>query len=655
MATSSSNQGTSNQVATGDSYQIKGKSMKLEESQLKVQVENSVDFVSLAHHNCDLSSYLRYQDLSRYFTMLDGPSYENLVQYFWVRVEIYDKHAAKAKEDHMVLLNPELKGKSRAEMGLKKFKRTKIRSNVMGILITIIEEVIGKACKRNVEGAFQWNLNKKISDWIQVVRQSLLKGKKDGKYSDMEKEHNVLQKLMQECFLPKGGGVDQPSLEHKVFLHFLITFEKVNLPRYIFHHMLWVLEQSQQKNITFVPYGRLLSEIFHQGGVLNVLKMSKVVDDNQLGTVVGKYINGSTLYNMHMVKTDIKMDTDLQKSNILSLLMDNFPPICKQDPPDVRAHFVCEHWKATRETIKYSDIPDTMYSGALPIASNKRKAKKNTTSEADDAGEASEPKQKKAKVASKAETNGSVMPNIQQEVQDLEPATILNKRTRSGKSVGSSQSLPPQPSIPKKKRKHVVRKLKESPCVIEEEGEIEGATSLVTREVRRKRVEDEAALQKALDIAREIDVPVEVLLKESSVEVVHQVIGLTEELQQLVVFGDLLSVAEEAQKENVACSEVATSEATRGNTDSLHTANIIEIKFSSTSDSHLTLDIDNIPLDRVYANIYKSLSPSPSTKLHKKPSDETFEPMYPFVLERIGEMSQMRLDVCARLPADHPF
>jgi len=29
--------------------------------------------------------------------------------------------------------------------------------------------------------------------------------------------------------------------------------------------------------------------------------------------------------------------------------------------------------------------------------------------------------------------------------------------------------------------------------------------------------------------------------------------------------------------------------------------------------------------------------------------------MYPSVLERIDEMSQMRLDVYARLPADHPF
>ena len=59
--------------------------MKLEKGQLTVQVENPVDFVSLTHHDCGLSSYLRYQDFSGYFTMLDGPTYENLVKYFRVR------------------------------------------------------------------------------------------------------------------------------------------------------------------------------------------------------------------------------------------------------------------------------------------------------------------------------------------------------------------------------------------------------------------------------------------------------------------------------------------------------------------------------------------------------------------------------------------
>ena len=50
MATSSSNQGTSMQVATGDSYQIRGRTMSLEEWELTVQVENPVDFISLALH-----------------------------------------------------------------------------------------------------------------------------------------------------------------------------------------------------------------------------------------------------------------------------------------------------------------------------------------------------------------------------------------------------------------------------------------------------------------------------------------------------------------------------------------------------------------------------------------------------------------------------
>ena len=122
----------------------------------------------------------------------------------------------------------------------------------------------------------------------------------------------------------------------------------------------------------------------------------------------------------------------------------------------------------------------------------------------------------------------------------------------------------------------------------------------------------------------------------------------------------MLDAVEEVQKEEVACLEADASEATRGNTDSLNTANVIEIESGSTSASHSTSistssDIDNIPLNKIYANLHKIVSPSPSTKHHKKPDDDAYVPMYPSVLERIGEMSQMRLDVCARLPADHPF
>ncbi len=113
---------------------------------------------------------------------------------------------------------------------------------------------------------------------------------------------------------------------------------------------------------------------------------------------------------------------------------------------------------------------------------------------------------KKSKVAPQVKATGSDVPSIQEEVQDLDPAKVLNKRTRSGKSAETSQPLPAQPSISKKKRKHVVRKLKVSS---EEEEEVEEATELVSREPRKKKSTDAAALKKALDIVKEIEVPTE--------------------------------------------------------------------------------------------------------------------------------------------------
>ena len=247
---------------------------------------------------------------------------------------------------------------------------------------------------------------------------------------------------------------------------------------------------------------------------MKALKQSKIITDAQLGTVTGKVINGRILRKMHLIKKEDfqELKTDLKES--VSNLMDDFLPICRQDPHDVRANFVYEHWQRTGETIKFDDIPETMYGGALPVA-RKRKSKKRITSKA---SEPKKKKAKKAKYAPKQQTTDSIVPTIQDEVQDLEPAKILNKRTRSGKLVGSSQPLPSQPSIPKKKRKHPVRKLKVSDYVMEEVNQVEAATDLVTREVRRKRVADEATVQKASEIAQEIGVPTEHLIKQSTVE-----------------------------------------------------------------------------------------------------------------------------------------
>jgi len=191
----------------------------------------------------------------------------------------------------------------------------------------------------------------------------------------------MLLKIQNENLLPKRSGGDKPSLDHKVFLHFFLTRERANVPKYIFRHLIKNLRDSQTIKKNFVPYGRLLSEIFHQGGILDALKNVNYFTDVQLGTVTGRIINGATLVTMKLIrKEDHKeLSTYMKESSVISNLMDDFPPICKQDPLEVRVMFIKEYFEMTGHIIKISDIPDEMYGGALPIAKNRKSLKRKMT------------------------------------------------------------------------------------------------------------------------------------------------------------------------------------------------------------------------------------------------------------------------------------
>jgi len=138
------------------------------------------------------------------------------------------------------------------------------------------------------------------------------------------------------------------------------------VPKYIFKHMIKTLRESQLNSRIWVPYGRLISEILYHGRILKGLDDTKVFTDQQLGTVTGKIINGSTLGNMKLIKQeDIKkLDTYMKESRVSSNLMENFPPICKQDPLDVQLYFIHDYLKSTGA--------ETMYGGALSVAKSRK-------------------------------------------------------------------------------------------------------------------------------------------------------------------------------------------------------------------------------------------------------------------------------------------
>ena len=238
--------------------------------------------------------------------------------------------AAQLEMDEKVLIDPSLAGKSREEMGLEPFTVTKIGLSIMGISVFISEEVIAWVIRRASEGRFISGLdNNKTSPWNDIVNKTMFNSNKKGKYCDLSIEHKLLLKIQNENLLSKSGGGDQPSLDHRVFLNFFMTKEKANIPKYIFRHMIKTLRESQTIKRCWVPYGRLLSEIFYQGGILDAIRTSKVVDDRQLGTVTSKVINGDTLKHMKLIKKEDykKSATYLNESEAVSNLMDKFPPL----------------------------------------------------------------------------------------------------------------------------------------------------------------------------------------------------------------------------------------------------------------------------------------------------------------------------------------
>jgi len=216
------------------------------------------------------------------------------------------------EEDHKVLIDPSLEGKSREEMGLEPFVATEIRSSIMGVPVFINQEIIAYVIGRASKGNYKDGLdNNKKSCWNDVVNETMFNSNKKGSYNNLHMEKKMMLKIQNENLLPKGGSSDQPSLEHRLFLHFFLKKDKANVSKYIFKHMIKTLKESQLNNRTWIPYGRLISEIFNQGGLLRGLSETKGFTDDMLGIVTGKIINGGTLANMKLIKPDaiIKLET----------------------------------------------------------------------------------------------------------------------------------------------------------------------------------------------------------------------------------------------------------------------------------------------------------------------------------------------------------
>jgi hypothetical protein len=577
-------------------YDYRGRSMKLEEWDLQVQIENPVDFDSLNFHRCSIRSYYEEQGLMDYFKMLNGPTYEALVRHFWVRAKFYNKAASLAEESQMVLMYPELEGKTREEMGLAPFVEDEIRSSICGIPVRLAQWHIEYVLKAAASGYYSGidlsdAAEKRI--WKKQANLVIYNSEKEKKYAELSMETKMLLKIQNENLFPSGDCV-KPNLAQKVLLQHFIKKEKVNVPKYMFKYLVECLKQSQLLDKPLVPYGRLLSEIFYQGGILDSLSQSQGFTDQLLDTKTGKFINAHTLLNMKLISEVTKLQTDLSESFVKSDLMKDFPPICKKDPIEVQMYYIKEHFEATNERIRLEDIPEEMYGGALPRARG-RKSKRKITAE--QYLEVEQPA-KKAKVATdKLKIGSSSVPSIEEAIEDMDSRLIMD--------VGISLD---QPAIPKRKRKPALRRTKDFPHIT---STAQDASDLELKELQEKK----AAAEKVLEIAAE--------LQESVVSEAKKMLQMTSEFAQ-----------EDSDPEPEKVINISSDSASKSLSD------------SDDSD-------DDIPLAQLFRKPVKSQSTS--TKTNDKPSQSTtYEPVGHIINEKLAELAEQRERVIDTIFRLHP-
>jgi hypothetical protein len=78
--------------------------------------------------------------------------YYDLVKQFWTKAMVFDRKFADNQEAIFLSKNPKAPGLTREHMGLEAFRRTEIRSTLLGIKVVITQEHIAKLLKLDNTG-----------------------------------------------------------------------------------------------------------------------------------------------------------------------------------------------------------------------------------------------------------------------------------------------------------------------------------------------------------------------------------------------------------------------------------------------------------------------------------------------------------------------
>ncbi|KAI5429355.1 hypothetical protein KIW84_034094 [Lathyrus oleraceus] len=241
---------------------------------LEVLCETLVDF-DMKRNGVDLTEELRQQGWGNYFQRLYGPVYPLLIKEFWRFADA---------DDHFIV------------------------SYVLGVKIVITEKSIASLLNMERDGGKRiYNINPRSKRITEEINPTIFKLNAEGNPSKNKELHQNLRVWLKIILgtihhRPASNSSNYINADQKCILYCIHKGVKICLPALLFRYLRDSVRETRNnmKLRSYIPLGRLLSDVFIENGLVDHLEKAKLMQDLVIDT--GRPLNARNLKSMGIIK-----------------------------------------------------------------------------------------------------------------------------------------------------------------------------------------------------------------------------------------------------------------------------------------------------------------------------------------------------------------
>jgi hypothetical protein len=242
---------------------------------LDVLCESLVDFNNMKRNGVDLTEELHQQGWGNYFQRLYGPVYPNLIKELWRFADA---------DDHFIVFY------------------------VLGVKIVITEKSIAALLNMEKAGGRRiYNINPRAKYIAHEINPTIFKLNTEGNPSKNKELHQNLRVWLKIIlgtihYRTASNSSDYINTYQKCILYCIHKGLKLCLPALLFKYLRDSVRETRNnmKPRTYIPLGRLLSDVLIENGLVDHLVKHKLMEDLAIET--GRPLNSRNLKSMGILE-----------------------------------------------------------------------------------------------------------------------------------------------------------------------------------------------------------------------------------------------------------------------------------------------------------------------------------------------------------------